>query len=327
MRRAAGIAVIAVVAAGLAGVPAASAGSGDQADSFAAASHSKASATGRWLHENLSSSGDRDWFRFTMPTSGRALVTLGHLPGNYALDVYGPDSTLLASSDQPGRRFEQVYRAFAAGDVFVRVSSSHRVKPSVNYALKFRPLPDAMVIAEQRNVGDKPGYDIKGELLNNTAQWREVAHLHVTWVDRSGNSVGTQDEGIIPGPIGPHKRIQFSVEQSQPPAGTTGYRISIADRTTTRRTPHGLVLTPGKRSETPTQRVYRGTVHNTSSRTMRGVYPTVIEYDRLGRAIAFGFDQISSLAPGATSDYTAAVNIKGLPHLNGIRQFATITKP
>ena len=327
MRRAAGIAVIAVVAAGLAGAPAAAAGGGDQADTFAAASPSKAAAAGKWLHENLSGPRDQDWFRFRMPTSGRALVTLGHLPRNYALDIYGPDSTLLASSDQPGRRFEQIYRPFAAGDVFVRVSTSHTVKPSVNYALKFRPLPDAMVIAEQRNVGDTAGYDIKGELLNNTAQWREVAHLHVTWVDRNGNSVGTQDQGIIPGPVGPHKRIQFSVEQPQPPAGTAGYRISIVDRTTTRRTPHGLVLTPGRKSQTPTQRVYRGTVHNTSSRTLRGIYPTVIEYDRLGRAIAFGFDQINSLAPGATADYTAAVNTKGLPRLNGIRQFATITKP
>jgi hypothetical protein len=327
VRRAAGIAVITAVVAGLAGVPAASAGNGDQADTFAAASHSPASTSGKWLRENLSSPGDQDWFRFAMASSGRALITLGHLPRNYALDVYGPDSTRLATSDHAGRRFEQVYHSFAAGDVFVRVSTSHTTKPSVDYALKFRPLPTQMVVAEQRNVDDTPGFDIKGELLNNTPDWREVAHLHITWVDKNGNTVGTKDQGIIPGPIAPRKRIQFTVKEPQPPAGTAGYRIGIVDRRTNRRTPSGLVMNPGQKSETTTQRIYRGTLHNNSGQTLRGIYPTVIEYDRFGRAIAFAFDKIDSLAAGATVNYTAALNTKDLPRLNGIRQFATITKP
>ena len=311
----------------MAGVPAASAGTGDRPDTFAAATHAGASPQGKWLHERLGSSGDQDWFRFTLAKPGRALITLGHLPRNYSLDVYGPDSAHLAKSDHAGRRFEQVYRSFSAGDVFVRVSTSHQAKPSVAYALKFRALPNAMVVAEQRNVGDTSGYDIKGELLNNTSQWRDVAHLHVTWVDRNGNSVGSQDQGIIPGPLAPHHRIQFNVEQPSPPAGTAGYRIGIVDRTTSRRTPPGLVLNPGDRQQTTTQRIYRGTVRNTSDQTLHGVYPSVIEYDRFGRAIAFAFDQIKSVAPGETVKYTAALNIKNLPKLNGYRTFASITKP
>jgi hypothetical protein len=327
VRRSWTIAITAAVAAGGFAVPTASAGSGDQADSLAAAKHAPTSAGSTWLHERLGSPSDQDWFRFSMPSAGRALVTLGHLPRNYDLALFSSSGQRLARSQQPGRRFEQVYRSFAAGDVFARVTASGEVKSSVAYALKFRPLADAMVIAEQRNVGDTSGFDIKGELLNNTSDWLDVLRLHVTWLDKNGHSVGTQDEGIIPGPVPPRKRVQFSVEETNPPAGAVGYRITADTRSTNRRTPQNLQMTPGERTESATQRVYRGTIKNTTSETVRGLYPTVIEYDRLGRAIAFAFDVIDALAPGETADYSAAVNTKDLPRLNGIRQFYSVTKP
>lgn len=326
MRRSWSIAIVAAVTAGAFGLPAASAGTADRPDSLAAAKHASVSPNDTWLHEKLRSATDQDWFRFSMPTTGRALVTLGHLPRNYDLALYASDGRRLAESTQHGRRFELVYQSFAAGDVFARVSARNDVKPSVPYALKFRPLPEAMVIAEQRNVGDTAGFDIKGELLNNTAGWLDVLRLHITWTDRNGDSVGSQDQGIIPGPVAPRNRVQFSVEETHPPAGTTGYRISVDTRATNRRTPQDLVMNAGKKTQTTTQRVYRGTITNTTDKTVRGLYPTVIEYDTLGRAIAFGFDQINSLGPGETADYTAAVDINGLPRLNGVRQFYSVTK-
>jgi hypothetical protein len=327
VRRSWTIAITAAVAAGGFAVPTASAGSGDQADSLAAAKHASTSASNRWLHERLGSSSDQDWFRFSMPSAGRALVTLGHLPRNYDLALFSSSGERLAQSKQPGRRFELVYRSFAAGDVFARVTARAEVESTVAYALKFRPLADAMVIAEQRNVGDKPGFDIKGELLNNTSGWLDVLRLQVTWLDKNGNSLGSQDEGIIPGPVPPRKRVQFVVEEPSPPAGAVGYRIAVDTRSTTRRTPQNLLMTPGKRTESSSQRVYFGTIKNTTSETVRGLYPTVIEYDSLGRAIAFGFDEIKTLAPGETVNYAAAVEIKGLPRLNGIRQFYSVTMP
>lgn len=317
---------MAAVTAGAFGVPTASAGSGDQADSLAAAKHASTSPNDTWVHERLGSATDQDWFRFSMPTTGHALVTLGHLPRNYDLALYASDGRRLGRSTNHGRRFELVYQSFAAGDVFARVSARKGVKRSVAYALKFRPLPEAMVVAEQRNVGDTAGFDIKGELLNNTSGWLDVLRLHVTWTDRNGNTVGSQDQGIIPGPVAPRNRVQFSVEETNPPSGATGYRLSVDTRATNRRTPQHLLMKPVSKTKTTTQRVYRGTITNTTSKTVRGLYPTVIEYDTLGRAIAFGFDQIDSLGPGQTADYTAAVDIKNLPRLNGVRQFYSVTK-
>ena len=327
MRRTWSIAVLAAVAAGMVGVPAASAGSGDRADSLKAAKKAPVEPSGKWLRERLGSSNDEDWFRFSMPSSGRALVTLGQLPRNYDLALFAADGSRLGTSKHAGRRFEELYPSLSRGDVFARVTARHGVKPSASYVLKFRPLDNAMVFAEERNVGDTSGYDIKGELLNNTGQWRDVQSIHVTWVDSHGNSVGSQDVGIIPGPVAPRKRVQFSVEQSNPPAGTADYRLSVTTRTSTRRTPQHLSMVPGASKETTTQRIYRGTITNTTSQTVRGLYPTVIEYDGRGRAIAFGFDHINSLAPGETKNYTAAINTANLPKLNGTRQFYSVTKP
>jgi hypothetical protein len=327
VRRTWSIAVIAAVAAGLVGVPAASAGTGDRPDSLNAAKQAGVAPSDKWLRERLGSASDEDWFHFSMPSAGRALVTLGHLPRNYDLALYAGDGSRLGLARHSGRRFEQLYKPLPAGDVFARVTARSDVKPNARYALKFRPLDNDMVFAEQRNVGDTAGYDIKGELLNNTAQWRDVQAIHVTWTNSSGSSVGSQDVGIIPGPVAPRKRVQFSIEQTNPPAGTTGYRLSVTTRTTTRRTPQNLLMTPGTHKQTTTQRIYHGTITNTTSSTVRGLYPTVIEYDSLGRAIAFGFDKINSLDPGETVNYTAAINLDNLPHLNSFRSFYCVTKP
>ena len=327
MRRSWSIAVIVAVAAGLVGVPSASAGPGDRPDTFAAAKKAAVAPAGKWLHERLGSESDEDWFRFSMPRSGYALVTLGHLPRNYDLSLITSSYDRIVVSKHSGRRFEELYGWWGKGDFYAQVTPRDKVKPSVPYALKFRPLPNAMVFAEQRNVGDTSGYDIKGELLNNTDQWRDVQSVHVTWTNSSGNSVGSQDFGIIPGPVAPHKRVQFSIEESNPPAGTASYKLSVTTRVSTRRTPQNLLMVPGRNTESTTQRVYRGTIKNTTSQTVRGLYPTVIEYDSKGRAIAFGFDQINSLAPGETVNYTAAINIAKLPHLNSFREFYSVTKP
>lgn len=329
MRRSIVVAVGAAVAAG-ALVPVASAAGADRPDSMRAAKSAAASPANTWVREALRSGHDRDWFRFSMRHSGRALVTLGHLPADYSLRIYNSRGNALGGSDHAGTRFEQVYRHFAAGDYFVRVAPSAGTGSSTRYALQFRPLRPAMVVAEQRNVGDVDGFDIKGELLNNTSAWRNVLRVHVTWLDRNGNKVGTHDEGVIPGPVGPHRRVEFNVVARRGskdlPSTATSYRLKVDSQKTSDRTPGGLRMVPGKQATTKTQRLYDGTLTNRSSQTLRGIYPTVIEYDTYGRALAFGFDYIAHLAPGETKNYEAVINIKDLPKPNGIRSFASITK-
>jgi hypothetical protein len=310
----------------------ASAAGADRPDTFAAAKSGHVSANGAWQHESLSSANDVDWFRFTVAQPARGLVTLGHLAAgtNYALAVFDAHHHVVGESDHGGNRFEELYRSFGAGDYLVRVMSTSGANPDVDYFLKFRPLAHRVVIAESRAVHDSSGFSIKGELLNNTGKWMQLHRIHVTWLNSKGNTVGTCDEGVIPGPVAPHARIEFDIENGEPrcgdqPANAASYKLRIFADTTKERTPGGLAFKPGQKSETKKQRIYKGTVTNNSNTTLHGIYPTVVEYDRLGRAIAFGYDRITTLAPGQTRTYTAAIDTAGLPKPNGTRQHVSIT--
>lgn len=331
MRRAWTVGIgVALLATGLS-LPGASAAGSDRPDSLGGAAAAAASPANRWIQESLTPGGDEDWFRFSMAQPAWALVTLGHLPADYSLALYDAQHRLVGKSNHSGRRFEQLYRSLGAGNYFVRVSSPSGASSSTPYALNFRPLPAQMVIAEKRNVGDIPGFDIKGELLNNTSSWRQVRRIHVTWFDRSGNTIGSCDEGVIPGAVAPRQRIEFDIVDGQPncgkqPSGAAAYSLRIDSAVTSIRRPAGLVMTPTTHVTSTTQRVYRGTLRNTSSQTMKDIYPTVIEYDSYGRAIAFGYDHIPSLAPGASHSYTMAVDIAHLPKPNGFREYASFVQ-
>jgi hypothetical protein len=330
VRRALSVAACTAVVATTAWLPSASAAAGDRPDTFAAAQSAHVSANGKWLRETLSSTSDRDWFRFTVANSGRALVRLGHLPANYSLAIFDAQHHVVVSSDRAGQRFEQIYHAFPAGDYFVRVASTSGANANVAYLLNFRPLARALVIAESRATHSSAGWTIRGELLNNTASWLRLQRLHVTWFNKHGVSVGTCDEGVIAAPIAPLHRIEFDIENGQPncgdqPANAASYRLRVFSAKTADRTPPGLVLKPGAKSDTPKQRIYRGTVTNKSDTTLTNIYATVIEYDGIGRALAFGYDKINALQPGQTRTYSAAVDTQGLPQPNSVRERASIT--
>jgi hypothetical protein len=312
--------------------PSASAGTADRPDTRAASAHAAVSPSGRWLREALGSNADQDWFRFHQAATGRALVTLGHLAGNYSLTVMNSHGSTVAQSDRAGREFEEVYLPVSAGDYFVKVAADSGADPSVDYVLNFRPLPNAVVIAEQKELGDIDGFDILGELLNNTSSPVKLLDLHVTWLDRNGKVVGSQNEGIRPGPIAPHQRAEFTIKHAHEPAGNvpanaTSYRIRVDAGTTTHRAPTGLVMTPTSNGTAGPQhsRVYKGTLTNKSGRTLTEIYPTVIEYDSRGRANAFGYDLIHSLAPGKTVSYKMFAGDKNTPTPNAIRLYASIT--
>jgi hypothetical protein len=311
-------------------MPSAAAAAGDRPDSFAAAKSAAASPTRTWLRETLSSTSDRDWFRFTMAHSGRALVRLGHLPADYAMTVFNSQHHAVVGSDRAGQRFEQIYHAFAAGDYFVRVTSSSGANAHVAYLLNFRPLARRLVIAESRATHTSAGFTIRGELLNNTASWLRLQRIHVTWFNKHGDSVGTCDEGVIPAPIAPLHRIEFDIQNGEPncgdqPSNAASYTLHVSAAKTADRTPAGLVLKPGAKTQSPKQRVYKGTVTNNSNTTLTNIYPTIIEYDGIGRALAFGYDKIATLRPGQTRTYSAAIDTAGLPQPNSVRERVSIT--
>jgi hypothetical protein len=312
--------------AGLLSGPAQAAG--DRPDTFSAAKQAAASANGVWLKERLSSAGDKDWFRFTTSTDRRVLVTLGHLPADYKLRVYDASGDFVQSSDRSGRKFEQLYLRLSAGDNFVRVSASgDTVKPDRNYWVQFRPLANAVVVAEQKGSIDAQGFEARGELLNNTANNVTIQRLRVAFLDKDGNKVGTTDEGIRPGPVAAHRRVEFEIERDavKVPAGATSYRITAAAEATDEAVQRGVKMSPAPvENATSNQRVYSGVVSNTTDHTITDIYPTVIEYDSLGRANAIGYGLVKTLSAGAEKKYSLSIGGADVPVPNATRQYPTI---
>jgi hypothetical protein len=301
---------------------------GDRPDTFSAAKQAAASATGTWLREDLSGAGDKDWFRFTMDSKRRVLVTLGHLPADYQLRVYDASGDLVATADRSGRRFEQLYLPLAAGDSFVRVAASgDTVKPDRNYRLQFRPLANAVVVAEQKGTLDTHGFDVRGELLNNTASNVTIQRIRVVFRDKDGTKVGTTDEGVRPGPVAARGRVEFEISRDavEVPAGATRYRVTVQAEATDEKVQRGIKMNPNPvESVTSNQRLYSGVVTNTTDHTITDIYPTVIEYDSLGRANAIGYGLVRTLAPGAQKKYSFSIGGADVPVPNAVRQYPTI---
>lgn len=316
-----------LLAAGATLLPGVAAAAGDRPDTLAQARQASASPNGTWLRERLGSADDRDWFRFTVAQDQRVLVTLGHLPADYRLAVFDAAGHKVASSDRSGRKFEQLYLRLSSGDNFVRVAPSGSVNPDANYRLQFRPLPDAVVFAEQKGSLGNQGFEVRGELLNNTGHRVSVQRLRVTFLDSSGDKVGTTDEGIRPGPVAARARVEFEIERSavNVPADAVRYRLSVAAVNTDDAVQRGVRMSPDPVDQvSPGLRVYSGTVKNTSNHTITNIYPTVIEYDSLGRANSIGYGLVKTLAPGQSKHYSFSIDSSDLPRPNATRQYPTI---
>ena len=329
MRRVMTVGLVGALLAGGAGLLSGAAqAAGDRPDTYSAATQAAASANSTWLREALGSTGDKDWFRFTMSQDRRVLVTLGHLPADYQLRVYDATGKLVATSDRSGRKFEQLYLRLSAGDNFVRVAASgDTVKPDRNYRLQFRPLANAVVVAEQKGSIDAQGLEVRGELLNNTGSNVTIQRVRVVFFDKNGAKVGTTDEGVRPGPVGAHRRVEFEVERDavKVPAGATTYRVTAAAVATDDPVQRGVKMNPAPvGNPTSNQRVYSGVVTNTTNQTITDIYPTIIEYDSLGRANVIGYGLVKTLAPGAQKKYSVTLGGADVPVPNATRQYPTI---
>lgn len=329
MRRAVTVGLVGALLAGGGGLLSATAqAAGDRPDTFSAAKQASVSPSSKWLREKLSSPTDKDWYRFTMSKNRRVLVTLGHLPADYQLRVYNATGHLVATSDRSGRKFEELYLPLSAGDNFVRVAApSGTVKPDAAYRVQFRPLANAVVVAEQKGKIDAQGLDLRGELLNNTSNRVTIQRVRVIYLDKNGDKVGTTDEGIRPGPVGVHRRVEFEIERTavEVPSGATAYRVTTLAKVTTDPVQRGVKMNPDPaESVTSNQRVYSGVVTNTTNHTITDIYPTVIEYNSLGRANAIGYGLVKTLAPGAQKKYSIAMGGSDIPVPNAVRQYPTI---
>ena len=119
-----------------------------------------------WLSESLASPTDVDWFLFQKPATGFVIATLGKLPGNDRLALYGACNVLIASSDTAGNSFEEIQRWLPAGSYRLRVS--HVAGATGGYQLRFfeRALDTCAYISYHTWIGPGDTWNFVAELLD-----------------------------------------------------------------------------------------------------------------------------------------------------------------
>ena len=122
-------------------------------------------SVGAWHDSRIDTSSDVDWYRFSVTEPRHAMVTLGGLSSNLSLAIYDASCHLIATSARGGTMFEQIYRSFARGHYFARISGvSGATGP---YALQFRVLANGFVVLSSHASVDHGRATVYGDLLDN----------------------------------------------------------------------------------------------------------------------------------------------------------------
>jgi peptidoglycan/xylan/chitin deacetylase (PgdA/CDA1 family) len=280
-------------------------------------SNAAARTKNAWLTDTIASSTDVDWFRFSVSTGTRAIVTLGNLPANYELRVYSGCSTLEGSSNRSGRQFEDVFAYFPAGTYFARVSGVGGTSSAATYALRFRTLAWGLPILSSTTWTDAAGYlHVAGEVLNNTAEPRRWVEIDASLLNGDGavmgSAVGYPD---IP-TLAPWSRSPFEIV-TRKPAGYARLTLRICTPNGAGGCATGQVATAPLGGLTVAaapsfldaagRRHYVGSIRNDRASTARGVLAHVTIYDAYGnvRGLAVGpaGSGSGSIVPGTSAGY------------------------
>jgi hypothetical protein len=300
----------------------------DRANSASHVTHT--SALNQTLTDSISTAADQDWYRFTLPSSGRYELRLTNLPANLRLDVYNSHVTALSSSVRPWNQFEEIYRHFDAGTYYVRVASQDGTfSASANYALRFIPLAPGMRVLTVNHFRNGSGLNVLCDVVNNTASWKIVVSLKIELVDASGVVYAHSDGGSQPDVVGPYRHtfceanFAASLEKRLDHA-----RVVVANYVTTPYRDWPLVVQPsGSHASALLGAVFTGHVRNVG--TTRIEYPgaTFVFYASTGRVrtLVHWVTGPHYLARGGSAYYSVSSHDVG-PHTL-FRSFAWAVSP
>jgi peptidoglycan/xylan/chitin deacetylase (PgdA/CDA1 family) len=268
-----------------------------------------------WHSGTIDTSTDVDWYRFSIATGTRALLTLGNLPADYDVYLYSDCSTLLASSNRSGRQFDEIYRSFAAGTYRVKVVGYLGAQATAPYALRLRTLPWGIRILSSTTWTDAAGYlHVAGEVLNNTGESRRWIEIDASLRDASGAVLASAVAYSKNATMAPWSRSPFEIVARKP----SGYaRVTLVACTPTSTggcssgaiapAPLGGISVAQAPSylDTAGRRHYVGSVVNSGTGTARLARAVVTAYNAAGTitGLAAGFSSPSSIAAGGKAPY------------------------
>lgn len=266
------------------------------------ASATAASRVGSWIPDRISGAGDVDWFRFTLTSTRRVMVTLGDLPVNGRLDLYGSCSTLLATADRSGARFEELTRVLAAGTYRVRITAREAWSPSP-YVVRFRALAAGLPIRSTRVSLAGSSLRIVGDVVNNTGLTRGPVTVTATLRSSSGKVVATLRGVAFARWLGNGRVTSFVIAGVVPSYASISYAVTSAAPGRSYGLAAGSVTTTTEPDGTTRE---TGSIRNTGSTTATGITVVRTWYGRRGEIIERRGATLSpsQLAPGATGSFT-----------------------
>ena len=167
------LALAAVSASGPAITPAGAAA--ELPDTLAAAAKASASALNVAHRSTIDDPKDQDWYKFQVPRTARAAVTLGGLPGDYSLAVYNSAGQRVGLSAYGGTHFERIFLSVGPGTYYARVATQGYFSKTKPYRLHFRVLPTGVITLDQRKVSTPGSHGVIATIYNNSSQWRGSA--------------------------------------------------------------------------------------------------------------------------------------------------------
>jgi len=261
------------------------------------------SVTSQWTTGRFGTSGDVDWFRFSVPKTAMYRFVLGNLPVDGVLALYSGCSTQIISVNQPGLHWEEILATLKPGTYALRMSSVGGASSATGYRWLATPLVGTTPILAAAYA---PSSDIRlvGDVLNTTSTPRTVT-VTARLYSAGGSLLKTVSVkpflSVVPG----RARTSFILKTTKP-AGFAYVRFSVSSSAATRAT--RTLATTGVTMAAAGSGQWRvsGSVKNTSTSTATSVATLVGIYDPAGTPINIMSSVPASrtLAPGASSPFS-----------------------
>jgi hypothetical protein len=218
-----------------------------------------------WVAQHTTGADDEDWYAFDLQSAREAVISLGDLPLDASLDLYGACGTLLATSDAPGTHFEELVRTLPAGSYRLRVRVPSGEDASTPWVLRLSTSGTKVIVKSARATRTSGGsVRISGEVLNLTGTQTGRATVVAQLRDSAGRVVGTVtgqtfaprlvDRGVssfrIQGKGPRFSSVTFKVTPGIPVAD----RLLVLRRVTTTAHPDGTATITGRVRNDDTRR-------------------------------------------------------------------------